>query len=118
MIVAVVVACERPGSFSRARQTAAKQDIDALRTALISYKFDVGSYPSSEQGLQALRVKPAGVNKWQGPYLTKDVPPDPWGRPFIYKYPGDHGEDPDISSLGLDGQPGGEGENADIVSWK
>jgi len=59
----------------------------------------------------------AEMPNWAGPYLPKDVPMDPWGRPYEYKYPGEHGEDPDIISLGADGQPGGDGNNADIVSW-
>jgi general secretion pathway protein G len=86
--------------------------------ALTTYKQDVGAFPSTGQGLRALRIMPDGVSHWQGPYLQKDVPWDPWGHPFVYKYPGEHGDTPDIVSLGADGQPGGEGENADILSWK
>ena len=68
--------------------------------------------------MNALRVKPENVNNWEGPYLEQDVPVDPWGHPYIYKFPGEHGDQPDIICLGADGQPGGEGVNADIVSWK
>jgi general secretion pathway protein G len=75
-------------------------------------------YPTNEQGLNALRVKPEGVDQWNGPYLPKDVPNDPWGRAYMYKFPGEHGEEPEIESYGADGQPGGDGINADIVSWK
>jgi general secretion pathway protein G len=67
--------------------------------------------------MQALRVKPQGITKWEGPYLPKDIPPDPWGNPYQYKSPGDHGPF-DIISFGSDGKPGGEGEDLDIVSWK
>ena len=82
-----------------------------------SYKLDTGTFPPTAIGLQALRVKPDNVPNWAGPYLAKDVPQDAWGRPFQYKYPGEHGEEPDVISLGADGQPGGEGNDADIVSW-
>ena len=69
------------------------------------------------QGLQALRVKPEDVDQWAGPYLPQEFRIDPWGHPYLYKFPGEHGDEPDIVSLGADGQPGGEGNNADIVSW-
>jgi general secretion pathway protein G len=80
--------------------------------------LDTGLFPSNEQGLQALRMKPANLNLWNGPYLPQEIPLDPWGRPYLYKYPGDHGDEPDVISYGADGQAGGEGINADIVSWK
>ncbi len=102
----------------KARVTAAKAQIGSFMSALDTYKMDVGSFPTSEQGLAALRARPAGAPQWNGPYLAKDVPMDPWGRPYIYRFPGQNGEDPEIVSLGADGQPGGEGINADIVSWK
>lgn len=76
----------------------------------------MGKYPTTEQGLGALNEKPAGEAKWAGPYLKKAVPPDPWGRPYVYKKPGEHGEY-DLLSYGKDGQPGGSGEDADITSW-
>jgi general secretion pathway protein G len=101
----------------RAKVTAARANISTFMQALGLYKLDTGTYPSTEQGLQALRVKPEDSPQWAGPYLKSDVPLDPWGRPYQYKYPGEHGEDPDVISLGADGQPGGEGFNADIVSW-
>jgi general secretion pathway protein G len=99
-----------------ARNAAAKAQISALSTALDSYKQDVGSYPSTEEGLQAFRVKPDGVVGWDGPYLQKDVPLDPWGHPYIYKFPGKIHSKPEIVSYGADGAPGGKDENADIVS--
>ncbi|HLG99962.1 MAG TPA: type II secretion system major pseudopilin GspG [Bryobacteraceae bacterium] len=120
-IIALFAALVLPkmiGQADRARRTAARAQINAYMTALGSYKLDTGVYPTTEQGLQALRVKPEDVSNWQGPYLQKDIENDPWGHPYIYKYPGEHGDDPDILSYGLDGAPGGDGNNADIVSWK
>ena len=101
-----------------ARITAARTQIQNFMTALGTYKLDTGTFPTTEQGLQALRVKPADVNQWNGPYLPQDIPKDPWGHAYVYKYPGEHGDEPDIVCLGADGQPGGDGLNADIVSWK
>lgn len=103
---------------TQAKITTAKAQIAAFQTALAAYKLDTGTFPTTEQGLQALRVVPAGTNNWNGPYLPKDIPLDPWGRPYVYKFPGDHGDEPDIISYGADGQPGGDGENADIESWR
>ena len=120
-IIALFAALVLPkmiGQADRARKTAARAQINAYMTALGSYKLDTGGFPNNEQGLLALRVKPENVNNWQGPYLTKDIENDPWGHPYLYKYPGDHGDEPDIISYGADGQPGGDGENADIDSWK
>jgi general secretion pathway protein G len=119
-IIALFAALVLPrmmGSADKARRTAARAQINSYLTALGSYKLDTGGYPTTEQGLQALRVKPENANSWQGPYLQQDVTNDPWGRPYIYRFPGEHGDDPDLVSLGADGQPGGEGINADIVSW-
>ena len=100
-----------------AKRGVAKANISTFVQALGLYKLDTGSYPPTEQGLQALRVKPEDSAQWAGPYVKADIGLDPWGHPYLYKYPGDHGEDPDIVSLGADGQPGGEGNNADIASW-
>jgi general secretion pathway protein G len=94
----------------------AKAQIDAFEKALDQYRLDVGTYPTSEQGLQALLAKPASIERWQGPYMKKAIPPDPWGRAYQYKSPGDHSEY-DLYSYGGDGQPGGSGENADVNSW-
>jgi general secretion pathway protein G len=101
-----------------ARATAARAQINSFMTALGTYKLDTGLFPTTEQGLQALRVRPANLNLWAGPYLPQEIPVDPWGRPYFYKYPGEHGDEPDVISYGADGQPGGEGINADIVSWR
>lgn len=101
----------------KGRQKTAKSQIALFETAIDTFRLDAGKFPTTEQGLQSLRVKPDGMDKWDGPYLPKDVPLDPWGNPYVYKYPGEHG-DYDILSYGADGAPGGEGVNTDIVSWK
>lgn len=95
---------------------AARAQIEALRRSLDQYRLDVGRYPSTDEGLTALVVKPAQEPRWSGPYLAKSVPADPWGHPYEYRSPGQHDEF-DLLSYGRDGRPGGEGENADIVSW-
>ena len=100
----------------RSETTVAKAQIDAFVRALDTYRLDTGRYPTSEQNLAALRSAPSGETRWSGPYLKRDVPQDPWGHPYQYRSPGQHGEY-DLMSLGLDGQPGGDGESADIVSW-
>ena len=101
---------------SKSNTKIAKAQIDSLEKALDEYRLDVGSYPTTEQGLEALNTRPQNLEKWAGPYLKKAVPPDPWGASYIYKSPGDHGEY-DLLSLGKDGQPGGAGEAADVTSW-
>jgi general secretion pathway protein G len=95
---------------------AARAQIGALGKALDQYRIDIGRYPSSSQGLAALVERPGSEARWSGPYLAKSVPPDPWGRVYVYRSPGQHG-DYDLLSLGRDGQPGGDGDNADLVSW-
>ncbi len=102
---------------AKSRQKTAKTQIALLETAVDTYRLEIGKYPTTAHGLQALRTKPDGVEKWDGPYLPKDVPLDPWDNPYIYTSPGEHG-DYDIISLGADGQPGGEAIDEDIVSWK
>ncbi len=94
----------------------AKAQIVALEQALDQYRLDTGHYPSTEQGLLALFVKPGDEPRWEGPYLKKQAPPDPWGKPYIYKQPGEHGE-LDLFSYGKDGQPGGTDNAADITNW-
>ena len=101
-----------------ARITAARAQINSFMTALGTYKLDTGTFPTTEQGLLALRAKPADVNQWAGPYLPQEIPVDPWGHPYSYKFPGEHGDEPDVICYGADGQPGGDGLNADILSWK
>jgi general secretion pathway protein G len=117
-LFAALVAPRMLGQGDKARVTAARAQINSFMTALGAYKLDTGMYPTTEMGLAALRVKPQNVNQWQGPYLPQDIPKDPWGREYIYKFPGEHGDEPDIICLGADGQPGGEGIAADVMSWK
>lgn len=95
---------------------AAKAQIDALGKALDQFWLDTGHYPTMEEGLAALVVRPANEPKWDGPYLQKDVPLDPWGRAYLFKIPGDHGEY-DLYSLGKDGQAGGAGDAVDVNNW-
>lgn len=95
----------------------ARAQIESLAKALDLYRLDVGHYPTSEQGLAALVAKPSDAAKWDGPYLQKGVPLDPWSREYLYRSPGENGEY-DLLSLGKDGQPGGDGENAEIANWQ
>ena len=103
-------------NVEKGRQTVAKEQISEFESVLDLYRLDVGKYPSTEEGLQALRVRPTGVSNWDGPYLKKDVPVDPWTHPYVYRCPGQHG-DFDLLSYGADGQEGGDGDNADIKNW-
>ena len=96
---------------------AARSQIDALEKALDQYRIDMGRYPTTEEGLDALVVAPINEPNWGGPYLKKAVPPDPWGHPYVYGSPGTHNNDIDLFSYGKDGRPGGTGENADLTNW-
>ena len=104
-------------NVERARETQAKAQISEFESVLDTFRLDVGRYPTGEEGLQAMRTRPGTLERWDGPYLRKDVPLDPWQHPYVYRFPGQHG-DYDLLSLGADGQEGGEGENADVVNWK
>jgi general secretion pathway protein G len=101
-----------------AKEKIAKQSIERLASVLDLYKLDVGSYPTTEQGLQALMTQPQGVSNWSGPYLKgQKMPDDPWGRPFAYRSPSQRpGHDFDLYSLGQTGQPGGTGKDAPIFN--
>ena len=94
----------------------AQAQIVGLGKALDQYRLDTGHFPTNQQGLAVLMERPSNEPKWDGPYLKKSVPPDPWDKPYKYRFPGEHG-DYDIYSYGKDGEPGGTGENADINSW-
>lgn len=121
-IIGLLAAVVGPRVFNmtdKGRITAARMQMSKFMDALTSYKADTGTFPTTEQGLEALWTKPENVPNWAGPYLQQEVPNDPWGRPYVYKFPGGPIPDaPEIISLGADGQPGGEAMNADIVSWK
>jgi general secretion pathway protein G len=101
------------GQIGKSEVATARAQIDALEKALDQYRLDVGRYPSSELGLNALLARPVGEAKWNGPYLRKDLPLDPWGKPYLYKIPGEKYEF-DLVSYGKDGRPGGAGEDADL----
>jgi general secretion pathway protein G len=120
-IIGLFVALVGPRLWSnvdKAKAVKARADIDGLMGALGTFKLDNGNFPTTEQGLAALRTKPADAPQWAGPYTEKELSKDPWQHDYIYKFPGEHGDTPDIISLGADGQAGGDGINADIVSWK
>jgi general secretion pathway protein G len=103
------------GQVGKSEVNVAKAQIDALEKALDQYRLDTGRYPNTELGLKALLERPANEPKWNGPYLRKSVPLDPWGKPYVYKMPGEKGEF-DLLSYGKDGQPGGTAEAADITN--
>ena len=115
-LIASLVGPQLFGKLGKAQQKTAKTQIEMLMAALDGFRLDVGRYPNQQEGLTALVTNP-GVEKWDGAYLKKAVPNDPWGNPYQYRNPGEHGE-VDIYSYGQDNQPGGEKENADIGSWE
>lgn len=94
-------------ALEQGRRTAAKTQIENLEAALQRFNIDYARFPTEEEGLEALR-----------PYLSQEIPMDPWQRPYIYRYPGEHGPEPDVMSYGADGEEGGEGSNEDVVSWR
>jgi general secretion pathway protein G len=107
-------------SLEKGRRAGAQSQIDSFAIALEAYYIDCGNYPTSEQGLSSLRTKPAiepTSNSWNGPYLYKDIPNDPWGNEYEYTIPGADGNPYGIRSYGADRKEGGEGNNADITSW-
>ena len=116
ILLAAYVGPKYFAQLGKSEVTIAKAQIEAFEKALDTYRLDVGRYPSTEEGLAALLTAPntAGA-KWNGPYLKKGVPLDPWGHPYQYRAPGAKG-DYEIVSLGKDGQPGGTGDAADISS--
>jgi general secretion pathway protein G len=103
------------GQIGKSEISAARAQIDALEKALDQYRLDTGHYPTTESGLKALMERPQNEPKWNGPYLKKTVPLDPWGKPYMYRAPGEKSEF-DLVSYGKDGAPGGNGENADITN--
>lgn len=119
VIIGLLAAYVGPKYFSqlgKSEVTIARAQIEAFEKSLDTYRLDVGRYPNTEEGLAALLAAPASAGaKWNGPYLKKGIPPDPWGHPYQYKAPGSKAEF-EITSLGRDGQPGGSGEDADITT--
>ena len=119
-LIASLVGPKLFGKLGKAQQKTAKTQIEMLMSAMDAFRLDVGRYPTQQEGLPALVTNPgtgSGLDKWDGPYLKKAVPKDPWGNPYLYRNPGEHGE-VDIYSYGKDNQPGGGKENADIGSWE
>ena len=106
-LFAVLVGPKLFQQTDKERVAAARVQMETFEGALVQFHADNGMFPTQEQGLDALR-----------PYLKKDIPLDPWKHPYVYRYPGEHGEEPDLICYGADGQPGGEGVNADIANWK
>ncbi len=104
------------GQVGKSEVKVARAQIDAFEKSIDQFRLDTGHYPTSTQGLGALTTKPTNEPKWDGPYLKKAAPADPWGNAYQYRQPGQHGEY-DLFSYGRDGQPGGTGEDADIVNW-
>lgn len=117
-IIGLLTAYVGPKYFSKLGESevkVAKAQIEAFGKALDTYRIDVGRYPTTEESLNALLIKPASAKKWNGPYLQKAVPPDPWGNPYVYRAPGSKSEY-DLLSYGKDGQPGGSDNDADITN--
>lgn len=119
IIIGLLAALVGPRLFGRvtqSKQAAAQAQIELFGVALDNFRLDVGRYPTTEEGLDALQSN-SGLDGWDGPYLRKEIPPDPWGHPYAFASPGEHGEY-DLISYGADKVAGGEGENGDLVSWK
>ena len=113
-ILAAIIVPKFTGVSAKAQLTRAHTEISNMKVPLDRFEIDVQRYPTSEEGLAALVTQPPGLaeGKWQGPYLDK-VPVDPWGKPYIYRFPGSNGTDYDLYSLGPDGREGGD----DITNW-
>jgi general secretion pathway protein G len=119
--LAAIVAPTLFGNVGEARKNSARSQIQILALALDAYRLDADQFPTTEQGLDALRAFPStgdAPNNWKGPYLRQLIPMDPWGKPYVYVSPGVANPNGyDLYTLGKDGKPGGEGEDADITSW-
>ena len=119
--LAAIVAPALFGNVGEARRNSARSQIQILSLALDAYRLDNDAFPTTDQGLEALRTLPVSGTppaNWKGPYLRQLVPTDPWGRPYVYAAPGIANPNSyDLYTLGKDGKPGGEGEDADITSW-
>ncbi len=119
VIIGLLAALVGPKLFpklGKGKQAAAKAQIELLGQALDQMRLDVGRYPLTQEGLGALMTNP-GIDNWEGPYLKKSLPNDPWGKAYVYQCPGTHGEY-DLWSNGRDGTPGGDGEDKDVTSWE
>lgn len=116
-LLAGIVGPKYFNQLGKSEAKVARAQVESLVKALDLYRLEIGHYPSTEQGLQVLVSAPGDIPQWDGPYLQRGVPQDPWGRAYVYRSPGENG-DYDLLSLGKDGQPGGEGENAEVTSWQ
>jgi general secretion pathway protein G len=116
VIIGLLAGYVAPRYFSQVGKSevqVAKAQIESIEKALDQFRLDVRRYPTAEEGLDALVAKPSSLANWSGPYLKKAVPPDPWGRPYVYRVPGEKSEF-QLLSLGRDGKAGGVGEDADL----
>src|SRR6201991_1472784 len=104
------------GEVGKARSKTAASQMKGIESALDRYRLDTGHYPPGDAGLPALMTNPGNTPGWEGPYMTSAIPNDPWGKPYIYRVPGENGKDYDLFTYGADGKPGGTGEDADIFS--
>ena len=119
VIIGLLAAYVGPKYFQqigKSETKVAKAQLDSLQKALDQYRIDTGHFPNSQQGLAALNTAPSGEPQWQGPYLSKQVPKDPWGRDYLYRSPGEHGEY-DLWTFGKDGREGGAGDDQDVTNW-
>ena len=120
VIIGLLASFVAPKFFDQVGKSEAKvarAQLDAFDKALSTYRLDTGRYPRTEQGLKALVERPGDEPSWAGPYLNKALPTDPWGKPYLYRNPGDNGHEFDIVTLGRDGQVGGDGLDKDISVW-
>jgi general secretion pathway protein G len=116
-LLATIAAPQVMKHLSKAKTETAKIQVDALTASVNYFQLDTGRYPTDQEGLKALIERPANETKWDGPYIQKrDSLIDPWGRPYLYKHPGQH-RDVDIYTLGSDGKEGGEGDARDVGNW-
>jgi general secretion pathway protein G len=124
VVIAVLATLVAPNVFRHvgsAKDATARSQIEMFGAALDAYRLDVGHYPTTAEGLDALWTQPADLttNQWRGPYIKKAVPLDPWQHAYVYRSPGTESRTGyDLLSLGADGKPGGEGDDADLTSWK
>jgi general secretion pathway protein G len=125
VVITVLATLVAPNVFRHvgsAKEATAKTQLEMLGSAVDAYRLDNDEYPTTEQGLAALRARPEAAPQprgWRGPYLRRDVPLDPWGRPYVYRMPGTaNPEGYDLLTLGRDGREGGDGEDADVLGWK
>jgi general secretion pathway protein G len=123
VVITVLATLVAPNVFRHvgsAKEATARTQLEMLTSAIDAYRLDNDAYPTTEQGLAALRTRPQPEPRgWRGPYLRRDVPVDPWGRPYLYRSPGTANPDAfDLLTLGRDGREGGEGEDADVLGWK